>query len=462
MYIKKIVLKNIKCFSHLEIDFAPNERPRLWTTILGENGLGKSTLLQAIGAALAGPESMRVLLPIAEGWVRRGQPYGEIEAELLWTEGDSQTPHWPKQKTPYIARYIVTGDDPEQLPPSLPEVHTVPTLADWSGEGTSKEREQISKDMSRLKQTAYAEGKTGWFVCGYGPFRRLTGGAQDAERIVYSERKSARLVTLFREDAALTNATEWLISLYSRMRDADTASERTLEQIKEAFANQLLPQPAELHINARSAQLKIGDQVPVPFRDLSDGYRSMLALGVDLLRWLTVAFPESERLTEEPGVVLIDELDAHAHPAWQREMGHWLRHKFPKLQFIVATHSPFLAQVADEPGGNIILEQSPEGVRVRADVESVELWRADQIYTDLFDLPTTRSPELERKIKQWTLLRQKREAQGLPAEEEQQYQQLELWSKSLPPALEDPAERQLAESLQAAVDQQTDRIRELE
>ena len=47
-----------------------------------------------------------------------------------------------------------------------------------------------------------------------------------------------------------------------------------------------------------------------------------------------------------PGIVLIDEIDAHLHPSWQREIGPWLTKLFPKLQFIVTTHSPYVCQTA--------------------------------------------------------------------------------------------------------------------
>ena len=410
---------------------------------------------------LAGPGAIRELLPVAEGWVRTNQAYGEIEAELLWTEGDAQTPHWPKTKTPYTARYIVTGDSPERLPESLSEqyTYTVPVVVDWPGEGLPREREKFSKDMSRLKQTAYAEGKRGWFACGYGPFRRLSGGAQAADRILYSGRKSARFITLFREDAALAHATDWLVSLYNTGRDGDEMSQRSLDQIKKAFRNELFPRPTELLVNAHSALLKVEEQDAVPFTDLSDGYRSMMALGIDLLRWTTVAFPDAETLTEQHGVVLIDELDAHAHPAWQRQLGHWLRRKFPNLQFIITTHSPFLAQVADEPGGNVVLEQTVEGVRKREEVASVEAWRVDQILADLLELPNTRSPEVERKVKQLQALSQRRAV--LTPEEKQEYEQLRLWADHLPPALEDPTERQRAEAIQAAVNHSKEQLQEL-
>ncbi len=438
------------------------DTPRLWTAILGQNGLGKSTLLQAIGVALAGPWAVRELLPVAEGWVRFGEPYGEIDAILEWTEGDAQTPKWPK-KTPYTAKYIVTGSNPEDLDVVSPErsLSFPPTsIVDWSGEGDPRERERIAKDMSRLKQTAYAEKKEGWLACGYGPFRRLSGGAQAADKILYTARKSARFVTLFREDAALTDASDWLISLYNRSRDSDKTSEFVLSQIKNVFSNDFLPEPCELIINSHSASLKIEDRSPVSFQDLSDGYRSMLALGIDLLRWIATAFPESSNLLESPGVVLIDELDAHAHPSWQRELGFWLRKKFPKLQFIVATHSPFLAQVSDAPGGYIVLEHSEKGVRPRDSVESIATWRADQILTEIFDLPTTRSPEVERKLNRLGQLLQR--AQRLTPEERSEYQQLKMWSESIAPGIEDLAERKLAIVLQATVDKLKDRIGNLE
>ena len=48
-----------------------------------------------------------------------------------------------------------------------------------------------------------------------------------------------------------------------------------------------------------------------------------------------------------PGVVLIDEIDAHLHPTWQRRIGFWFRKHFPNIQFIVTTHSPLICQAAE-------------------------------------------------------------------------------------------------------------------
>jgi len=56
------------------------------------------------------------------------------------------------------------------------------------------------------------------------------------------------------------------------------------------------------------------------------------------------------------GVVLIDEVDAHLHPEWQREIGFWLKRSFPKIQFLVTTHSPIICQAADANGLFVLAE----------------------------------------------------------------------------------------------------------
>ena len=177
----------------------------------------------------------------------------------------------------------------------------------------------------------------------------------------------------------------------------------------------------------------------------------MLALSIDLIRWLTVAFPGADEPMRCPGIVLVDELDTHLHPKWQRQIGFWLLEKFPKLQFIVATHSPFLAQVASEQSGNIVLEAFPgEGVRARSDLEAVDTWRADQILYELFDMDSSRSPRVEQGIEEFQSLYLKYRQERLSESEEERYWRLQEWVESLP-AIQDPEERRLAAQYRQAV-----------
>ena len=491
MYLKKIILKNVKCFKELELDFSVDllhrnldgpENVRLWTTLFGKNALGKSTLLQAMGAVLAGPSAMRELLPVAEGWLRVGESYGEIYAELLWSEGDAAPPG-PKRYKPYVMQYLVSGSDPSKLPASVVEKPTVAEMVPWSGDpGASKadartrQRDQNTKDRRLLQETAYTESTQGWLACGYGPFRRLSGGSEQSNSIVSAGRRAARFVTLFREDAALTNATKWLTELHNTARENDPRSLKTLEIVKHSLATKLFPEQAELNVTAKSAFLKRNGSTEILFQNLSDGYRSMLALSIDLLHWLTEAFPNQENPLDCSGVALIDELDTHLHPTWQRMIGHWLREKFPNIQFIIATHSPFIAQVADpESGvaapeaegtnpslGNIRLKETARGVIAEPSAEAARLLGPEQILqSDLFDMSTVLSPQVEQKLQRYDQLKQKQTGSPLSPEESKELKDLQLELELLP-ASSTAEGRAVGTALRSAVQRLAGKIVEFE
>lgn len=90
----------------------------------------------------------------------------------------------------------------------------------------------------------------------------------------------------------------------------------------------------------------------LPFNHLSDGQRTLFAMIGDLVRRAVLLNPHlgDKVLEETPGIVLIDELDLHLHPKWQRRIIEDLRRTFPKIQFIATTHSPFLIQSLRDGG----------------------------------------------------------------------------------------------------------------
>ena len=110
------------------------------------------------------------------------------------------------------------------------------------------------------------------------------------------------------------------------------------------------------------------DGVSLDLTQLSDGERSFLAMICDLGRRLTLANPLLANPLDGAGVVLIDELELHLHPKWQREVTEKLRKTFPNIQFIATTHSPFVIQ-ALRPGELINLD--PEQFSEYAD-KSIE------------------------------------------------------------------------------------------
>jgi predicted ATP-binding protein involved in virulence len=141
-------------------------------------------------------------------------------------------------------------------------------------------------------------------------------------------------------------------------------------------------------------------------REMSDGYRTVAALVVDLLKQLNDSYGDLSVQTRDgiptidlPGVVLIDEADAHLHVSWQQRIGGWLKAHFPNIQFIVTTHSPYICQAADE-GGLIRLagphEEEPPRVVVRDLYERIVFGSGDDaVLSELFGLDSPYSEQAE-------------------------------------------------------------------
>ncbi|RYF31095.1 MAG: AAA family ATPase, partial [Comamonadaceae bacterium] len=103
---------------------------------------------------------------------------------------------------------------------------------------------------------------------------------------------------------------------------------------------------------------------------LSDGERSLLAIVADLVRRLSLANPELEDPLKGAGVVLIDEIELHLHPTWQRNVIEKLRTTFPNIQFIATTHSPFVIQSL-RPGELINLDPDEFGEYADKSIEDI-------------------------------------------------------------------------------------------
>ncbi|HEX8699150.1 MAG TPA: AAA family ATPase, partial [Myxococcaceae bacterium] len=184
----------------------------------------------------------------------------------------------------------------------------------------------------------------------------------------------------------------------------------------------------------------------VAMRDLSLGYRTLIAWMVDLASRLFERYPESSNPLAEPAVVLVDEIDLHLHPKWQRQLIGYLTERFPNTQFIVTAHSPLVVQSATD-ANIVVLRREGDHVVIDNDVESIRGWRVDQILTsDLFGLETARPPQLEELLKERTALLSK---PRLTREDEARLQELETAIGPLP-AGETSTEREALELIQRA------------
>ncbi len=109
----------------------------------------------------------------------------------------------------------------------------------------------------------------------------------------------------------------------------------------------------------------------VPLRQLGHGYRTLVAWMVDFASRLVETYPDAEDPLAQPAVVLLDEIDLHLHPKWQRDiMGH-LSRCFPNTQFIATAHSPLIAQAATEDTRLVLLRREGDHVIIDNSIEAI-------------------------------------------------------------------------------------------
>ncbi len=124
----------------------------------------------------------------------------------------------------------------------------------------------------------------------------------------------------------------------------------------------------------------------------------MIAWVVALAARMIECYPDSPDPLAGPAVVLVDEIDLHLHPRWQRELIGFLTERFPSTQFIVTSHSPLVVQAATD-ANLALLRREGDHVVIENDPETLRGWRVDPILTsDLFGLPTARPPDEEKLL----------------------------------------------------------------
>jgi hypothetical protein len=425
MWVHQLRIENVKGFrgppNDVELDFErPDGTLAGWTVIAGRNGAGKSSFLQAIAVSLAGPEAARTLQESWAGWIRAGRPSAVVTTRIRYS--------------PQHDRFIETGRRPKQ--------------SFWTGlkwDVTAQGPEPI---MSPYRQTSHtssrtaargpwAENPSGWLMAGYGPFRRLSSAASDAQRLMVGPGHVSRLVSLFREDASLSESIRWLQEIYLRRLEQKEGWAELEQVVLMLLDDGLLPSEMTVR-RVDSDGLWVEHQgVVLPLEQLSDGYRTVAALVLDIVRHLyqtygtlTLEKTANGVTLPYPGIVLIDEIDAHLHVSWQQVIGFWLKTRFPQIQFIVSTHSPFVCQAADPRG---LIRLPAPGEHRRAEHVDDEMFirvvngNADEAtLTELFGLEKTHSAHAEL-LRQEVAELETRILRGLADRAaRQRYQQLQL------------------------------------
>jgi hypothetical protein len=406
VYISGIRIVNIRGFHgarNVNVGLVrPDGSHAGWTVIAGRNGSGKTTLLRAIALAVSGPAVARSLIPDFQTWLSADERVADADVLLSTdTDLDRMSGSGRRPKDNWVGLQWAAG---RSTGPASTTRQVQPTLTELSDD----------KPTQFARRGPWQDNPTGWFCAAYGPFRRLVGGSADAQRLMLGRGPVARLVSLFHEDASLAEGVGWLIEQHLRSLENRPGAAAVKETAVQVLADGLLPDGYQVARVDSDGLWVVSNGREFPLREMSDGYRTVAALGVDLIKQIYQAYGElSTNLNNghlavtAPGVVIIDEVDAHLHVSWQKRIGGWLKTHFPNIQFIVTTHSPYVCQAADE-GGLIRLPGPDEHEAPR--VVDEDLYRRivygsgdDAALSDLFGLDTPysdRAQQLRRELVQ--------------------------------------------------------------
>lgn len=318
VYLKRLHLKNIRCFEEVEISFARDGSPfRPVTLIVGENSAGKTTLLRSLILTLVSHLHQIALV-------------NDLPTSILRFQRKDNTSQWGLDG----GEIDIELSDEKGEPRGFVELQLGETLLVCvsGGRGT------------------YREGPSGIFVCGYG-VGRAQRGQGNQER--YDSFDAVR--TIFRDDALLLDPEKVLLQArlaemeatqqaagapssgmpISGMPLSGTPSFGTLQMFKK-FVQALTP-ITDILVGPKGVTVEGPWGAPVPLQALGDGYRGIV---IWLLDYLARAEMAGAMTPEGPaGILLLDEIDEHLHPLWRRKLVGLLREHFPRTQFIGTTHS---------------------------------------------------------------------------------------------------------------------------
>lgn len=335
--ITRVRLENFRGVEELEFEVPTTG----WKMLIGENGTGKSSILQALAIALMGREQAKRLI---------GR--GDLDPSKLVRRGATS------------ARIVV------HQAASMEPVEV----------GITRQGIKYPKGSARQKAILLGFGSARWLP-------RPKSMAPETHDWI-------RVRNLLNPFVPLGDANRWLRGLGPR-----TNKFRTAEGVVRALLR--LADTTRLRIVDDEVRVQVQGQPrtrALTLDQLSDGYQTALAMATGIMGPLSSKW---DVMREAEGIVLIDELDAHLHPRWKMRIVGDLRRAFPSVQFLASTHDPLcLRGLLDR---EILLLREIEGQVVSTDeLPSPKNMRVDQLLTSrFFGLYSTLDPETERDLERY-------------------------------------------------------------
>lgn len=330
MFLKSMTLHNFRCFSDLKVNF--NNR---LTVLVGNNGAGKSTVLEAAAIAAG------TLTSAMDGLTNYGIKKSDAHYKCfdLGSNVDVQ-PQFPVEIT---AVGTVDGQ----------EISWVRNLNSAKGRGglaSAKEMTRIAENYQNRMRSGDKELKLP-IISYYGTGRLWNQHREKKNDIFEKNSRSNGYIDSLDGAANDKLMMKWFQKMTMQQFQRGelipefTAVRMAMEQVFSSIAG---VSDVQVQFNLDTGDIDIlyfdnnKEHIRIPVSLLSDGYKCTISLIADIAYRMAILNPQllDKVLTETEGIVLIDEIDLHLHPSWQKRILKDLMEVFPKVQFIVSTHAP--------------------------------------------------------------------------------------------------------------------------